>query len=98
MQRMVYYPGFEVANSTWLKFALLYINTLRPIIPPNGYNYLSNQHRMLKEETDLIVPLDPNLREASRATKDAILVIEKVLENPRLYPRTFSIVKGGVKL
>jgi hypothetical protein len=57
MQRMVYYPGFEVANSTWLKFALLYINTLRPIIPPNGYNYLSNQHRMLKEETDLIVPL-----------------------------------------
>ena len=33
MKSMVYYPGFEVQNEKWLKFALLYFEELRPIIP-----------------------------------------------------------------
>ena len=33
MRSMIYYPGFEVQKDEWLKFALLYFEELRPIIP-----------------------------------------------------------------
>lgn len=45
MRDMIYFPGFEVKNENWLKFALLYFDTLRPIIPYTVYSeerYLSD--------------------------------------------------------
>ena len=32
MKGMIYYPGFEVKDETWLKFALLYLDRIRPIV------------------------------------------------------------------
>ena len=37
LKSLLYYPNFEIANKTWLKFALLYIDELRPIIPDMPY-------------------------------------------------------------
>jgi hypothetical protein len=42
MKKVIYYPTFETHNSEWLKFALLYINELKPIVPESGERYLSN--------------------------------------------------------
>ena len=36
MKELIYYPSFEVRNREWLKFALLYIENLNPIIPESG--------------------------------------------------------------
>ena len=36
MEELIYYPGFEVSNEDWLKFALLYLDKLNPIIPESG--------------------------------------------------------------
>lgn len=33
MKELLYYPGFEIKNETWLKFALLYLDHISPIIP-----------------------------------------------------------------
>ena len=33
MKELLYYPGFEVKDETWLKFALLYLDHISPIIP-----------------------------------------------------------------
>lgn len=59
MQELIYYPGFEVRNVSWLKFALLYIETLRPIIPVSGDKHISNFYSRIINETDLIERFRP---------------------------------------
>ena len=56
---MSYYPGFEAQDINWLKFALLYLDELRPIVPMIPYNretYLSTHTIQIIEETNLIRP------------------------------------------
>lgn len=90
MERMIYYPGFEVANIDWLKFALLYIDTLRPIIPPAGYDYLSERHRVLSGEANLIVSHEPKSEEGYAASVEAVETMERVLQHPGRYRQAFS--------
>lgn len=59
MKDMIYYPGFETKDENWLKFALLYFDTLRPIIPYticSEKKYLSGTFQYVMGETDLIRP------------------------------------------
>ena len=42
MNNSIYYPNFEIENENWLKFALLYVDTFRPIIPDERKNELSD--------------------------------------------------------
>lgn len=52
MKDMIYYPGFETRNENWLKFALLYFDVLRPIIPyttRSESTYLSENFQRVME-------------------------------------------------
>ncbi len=45
MTPLVYYPGFEPADENWLKFALLYLERVTPIIPESADIWLSDDFR-----------------------------------------------------
>lgn len=89
MNKLIYYPSFEANNLDWLKFALLYIEKLNPIIPERGDRYLSNLFWQLREETDLLEVHRPNYRDGQLATMDAIDTVENVLRNPDRYTAIF---------
>lgn len=62
MREIIYYPGFEVEDPNWLKFALLYVDRLRPIIPytvAGRPECFSEGFWRVMRETDLIDPIDP---------------------------------------
>ena len=57
MKELLYYPGFEVKDETWLKFALLYLDHISPIIPyihAPEESYLTPTFMNVKEHSDLI--------------------------------------------
>lgn len=89
MKNLIYYPGFEVENHNWLKFALLYIEQLNPIIPIAGDEHLSPLYEQLLDETDLIAAHRPEYSEGQKATLDAIETVERILLNPRNYSWNF---------
>lgn len=89
MKRLIYYPGFEVQDTEWLKFALLYIDRLEPIIPPSGDKYLTRLFNQLSHETDLIQIHRPEYHEGEMATLDAIENVEKILRHPGQFSRIF---------
>lgn len=89
MNNLFYYPSFEVEREDWLKFALLYIGKLKPIVPINERPRLSSQTRLLLDETDLLDFHHPSSEEAYRASLDAFTVIESLLKSPERYFRTF---------
>ena len=89
MENLLYYPGFEIINENWLKFALLYIDKLKPIIPYNGDKYISDYSQRIYNESDLLEKYRPDYQEAYQATLDAIDIIEKILSHPTRYSPVF---------
>ncbi len=85
MKKLIYYPGFEAEDITWLKFALLYIDVLKPIIPYSGDAVLSNTFRRISNETDLFQVHRPGYEEGMRASNDALEIVERILEHPERY-------------
>jgi hypothetical protein len=85
MKEVIYYPGFELRSDDWLKFALLYIDHLDPIIPESGDKYLGTLSQKLQNETDLIIPHRPDKHEGSMATLDAIELVDQMLQSPKHY-------------
>ena len=90
MNDLIYYPTFEIADPNWLKFALLYIDKLHPIIPESGDDRLTDFTKNLMYETDLIVPHRPNIDEGWNATSDAIEYVERILRRPGFYGKFFG--------
>jgi hypothetical protein len=90
MEEAIYYPGFEIGDENWLKFALLYVDKLFPIIPPEADHHLSDAYRRLRNETDLICPHRPDYTEGQAATLDAISEIETISRHPQNYAGIFS--------
>jgi hypothetical protein len=90
MKELIYYPTFEVHKLNWLKFALLYLKKINPIIPEIGDFFLSDIHKKVFNETDLIQIHRPEKIEGINATFDAIDQIEKVLQNPNTYESFFK--------
>lgn len=90
MRELIYYPSFEVSNHEWLKFALLYLENLDPIIPESGDVYLSEEYRMIVSETDLIQKHRPSYEEGNNATLDAIDQIDSILKHPEAFKGIFS--------
>ena len=98
MRDMIYFPGFEVKNENWLKFALLYFDTLRPIIPYTFYaeeRYLSDTFQHVMGETDLIRPYRPDYDEGFCASILACEEFEKFLSHPEIYGSYFYGSKSG---
>lgn len=99
MKEFIYYPGFEVRNQNWLKFALLFLDKLDPIIPYSGDKVLTDQWRRILNETDLIKinrPKSdknskyPKFDEGYAATLDAIDQMEKIFKHPERYKFIFN--------
>jgi hypothetical protein len=88
--KLIYYPGFEITDADWAKFALLYLDSLSPIVPFAGDRHLSKSFRKLREETDLIVVHRPNYHDGKRATLDALDQVEKILMHPERYRDIFK--------
>lgn len=98
MRDMIYFPGFEVKNENWLKFALLYFDTLRPIIPytvDSKERYLSDTFQHVMGETDLIRPYQPDYEEGSCASILACEEFAKFLSHPEIYGAYFHGSKSG---
>ncbi|NJL56059.1 hypothetical protein HC928_13400 [bacterium] len=90
LEELIYYPGFEVNSENWLKFALLYLDKLVPIIPGSGDKHLNQMYHRLMDETDLINPHRPEKNEGHYATLDALDHVERVLQHPERYKLTFG--------
>jgi hypothetical protein len=85
MKQLIYYPNFESTNETWLKFALLYYNTIKPIIPHSGDKSLSELHHKIADETNLIEPYRPDYKQGYYSTLDAIDIAERLIDDPYKY-------------
>jgi hypothetical protein len=83
MGNYIYYPGFEVRDEVWLKFALLYLERIHPIIPSSGDRHLNEAYTRLVNETDLIEPHRPTEFDAYRASEKALTSIERFYELPQ---------------
>lgn len=85
MRELIYYPGFEVNSQDWLKFALLYIGTLSPIIPYSGDKELTSLYQLISNETDFLDVHRPEYLEGKRASLDCLDVLEKIMLHPERY-------------
>ncbi|MBL7911661.1 MAG: hypothetical protein JNJ41_11445 [Bacteroidia bacterium] len=81
MEPLIYYPNFEPPDETWLKFALLYFENFKPIVPYNRRNLLTDNFRNIQDNTDLISLYAPDHEEGYRASLTAIEEATKILEN-----------------
>lgn len=77
MHKLLYYPNFEIQNQNFLKFALLYIDEIRPIIPERAKESLSNSMQNILRDTDLINPYPPNYDDGYLASITTINYLEK---------------------
>lgn len=77
MHKLLYYPDFEIQDQNFLKFALLYIDEISPIIPYSAINYLSKSMRDIINSTDLIRPYQPNHENGFLASEAAIKHLEE---------------------
>ncbi len=90
MRELIYYPSFEIQNYDWIKFALLYLNQLDPIIPESGEGYLSYDYQKIINDTDLIFPFRPGYHDGESATLDALDQLEKIFRHPGAYTGIFN--------
>ncbi|USK64046.1 hypothetical protein [Peribacillus frigoritolerans] len=87
MKSLIYYPTFEINNINWLKFALLYIKELNPIIPNTGKSSLNPNFIEFMNNNNLIKPYQPRYREGVNASLEAASEIETILRYPNRFIR-----------
>ncbi len=90
MKDLIYYPNFESTNNDWLKFALLYIDRLNPIIPPTGDSERSYLYHQLINETDLIQIHRPEYHDGYTSSLDAIDIAERIAKTPERFDLFFK--------
>ena len=90
MQDLIYYPNFESTNESWLKFALLYVDNLSPIIPPSGDAELSQLYYKLQNETDLLSFHRPEYQDGYSSSLDAIDIVERIMKTPERFDTFFN--------
>ncbi len=93
MKQLIYYPGFEVRDINWLKFALLYLNNLDPIVTEAGDGKLSDLYKRLLADTDLIQLHRPKDEEALVASRNASNEVERILKRPSTYGIDDSVMQ-----
>ncbi|MEK4710710.1 hypothetical protein [Bacillus sp. FSL R10-2780] len=82
MKKILYYPGFEIQDETWLKFALLYLSRINTIVPNEAKPFLSKEYNLIYKETNLLDKYPPKDYETERATNKVIEIISAFLKNP----------------
>ncbi|TKG98414.1 hypothetical protein FC682_26465 [Peribacillus simplex] len=83
MKETLYYPGFEIQDETWLKFALLYMEEINTIVPTEAEFILSSDYKLVEKETNLLKKYPPKWDETNRATRKVIDIITQYLNNPK---------------
>jgi hypothetical protein len=95
MEPLIYYPSLEPPDDTWLKFALIYFEKFRPIVPYSRRHLLSDNFRRICQSTDLIELYEPNYEVGERASLAAKEEAEKMLtldpERRRLFGQESTI-------
>lgn len=81
MNNSIYYPNFEIENENWLKFALLYVDTFRPIIPEERKSELSDLYKKIINETNLINPITPDFSHKEKAYITTQNFLSELFEN-----------------
>jgi len=89
MNAPIYFPYFEPQNERWLKYALLYLDAFKPIIPIERRELISDKYKQILDHTNLIKPYSPNYDDGAQASIKTIEDIEKFLSQPRLYHHLF---------
>ena len=90
MRELLYYPSFEIKDENWLKFALLYIGKLRPIVPQTGLDNIDGINRTVLNETNLLDYYRPTHSDSNTASFYALEAIEKIFSNPQRYSTIFG--------
>lgn len=94
MQRLIYYPSFEPPNNTWLKFALLYFEHFKPIVPQNRQYLLSDNLKNIIDNSDLIELYSPSYNDGCNATIKTIEEAKKFINEP--YERSYLFKKVNI--
>lgn len=81
MEPLIYYPTFEPPSDTWLKFALLYFENFKPIVPYNRQHLISESFRLVERETDLVDLYAPHYDDGYRASIQSVEEVEKILND-----------------
>lgn len=92
MSTLLYYPSFEINNEEWLKFALLYLESVETIVPHYAESSLSEKHKFILKNTDLLKCCNPTYDEGEKASDEAIEVIERIISNPIRYWQRIGVV------
>lgn len=92
MHKLLYYPDFEIQDENFLKFALLYVDEIRPIIPYNAMESLSETMHNIINNTDLINPYSPSYENGYLASIAAIEHLEERVSSDR-----YSYVSSKIK-
>lgn len=90
MREKLYYPYLEPKNTNWIRFALLYMESISPIIPLPRRDQLSDGFKKIMNETDLITPYNPRFDDGYNATLDSIKEIETYLQDNNYYNHLFN--------
>lgn len=90
MEPLIYFPTFEPPNEAWLKFALIYFENFRPIVPYSRQNELSDSFRRIQDRTDLITLYNPSYEQSTRASLFAIEETEEILNDTYARSPLFS--------
>lgn len=89
MHRLLYYPNFEIQDQNFLKFALLYVDEIRPIIPEIAREILSEPMKNIIRNTELINPYAPDYEKGYLASVAAIKYLEDI--------RSFNQYEDGLR-
>ena len=84
MKKFIYYPNFEPPDNEWLKFAILYLDKFESIVPYNRRHLVSDEFRLLENETDLLNMFSPDYSQGERAS------IKAIQESERFINKTYT--------
>lgn len=84
MASLIYYPGFSVEDERWLKYALLYLDEISPIVPDEvkWQMRINDMTALVQNETDLLKTCNPNWRELMDSSRIASDVLNGYLDSP----------------
>jgi hypothetical protein len=82
MKELLYYPNFFMEDTEWLKFALLYIDRVVTIVPTEANGHLSDTHKLILNETDLLNSHSPTSDEIDNAALKMGSELGLLIRNP----------------
>jgi len=94
MEPLIYYPTFEPPTEIWLKFALLYFENFKPIVPRERTYHLSDDFRRIIDNTDLVSLYSPDYSDGYNASLVAIEETERYFNAP--HSRSFLLREHNV--